>query len=103
VIERIDPQAAALREKVNRGSASLPEQKEFHTRQSAVIEKILAIPIEELFVIKDVAPKVPERAKIFRSVPCSSCGEMVAEHRARVREGKVVCIPCAGEYSRGWK
>ncbi|MEN6395857.1 MAG: TraR/DksA C4-type zinc finger protein [Methanoregula sp.] len=39
---------------------------------------------------------------MFRSVPCASCGEMVAEHRARVREGKIVCITCAGEYSRGW-
>ncbi|MFA7695732.1 MAG: TraR/DksA C4-type zinc finger protein [Methanoregula sp.] len=27
---------------------------------------------------------------------------MVAEHRARVKNGKIVCIPCAGEYSRGW-
>ncbi|MDD1696979.1 MAG: hypothetical protein LUQ36_01310 [Methanoregula sp.] len=27
---------------------------------------------------------------------------MVAEHRARVRNGKFVCMPCAGEYGRGW-
>jgi formylmethanofuran dehydrogenase subunit E len=103
VIERIDPQAAALRGKINSGTATPDEQKDFHTRQSTVIEKILAMPIEELFVIQDVEPKIPEPAKISRSVPCSTCGEMVAEHRARVRDGKFVCIPCAGEYSRGWE
>lgn len=103
VIGRLDPKAAALREKVNNGTATRAEEKEFHTRQSAVIEKILAMPIEDLFIIKDVAPEAPERAKIFRSVPCSSCGEMVAEHRARVREGKFICIPCAGYYRGGWR
>jgi formylmethanofuran dehydrogenase subunit E len=96
VIERIDPQASALRSKVMSGTASPEEQKDFQTRQSAVIEKILTMPIEELFIIKEVKPEVPERAKIFRSVQCSRCGEMVAEHRARVSDGKFVCIPCAG-------
>ncbi|MDO9326548.1 MAG: TraR/DksA C4-type zinc finger protein [Methanoregula sp.] len=37
------------------------------------------------------------------SVPCAKCGEMVAEHRARVRDGKFVCMPCAGEYNHVWK
>jgi formylmethanofuran dehydrogenase subunit E len=100
VIERIDPLAATLRPKVMSGTATPAEQKEFHTRQLAIIEKILTMPIEELFVIKEVEPKIPERARIFRSVQCASCGEMVAEHRARVQDGKFVCIPCTGEYSR---
>lgn len=102
LIERIDPVASALREKVMNGKATPAEQKEFHERQAEVIKKILAIPVEELYIVKDVKPEIPERAKIFRSVPCASCGEMVAEHRARVRDGKFLCMPCAGEYSRGW-
>jgi formylmethanofuran dehydrogenase subunit E len=53
-------------------------------------------------MIKEVKPEIPVRAKIFTSVQCASCGEMVAEHRARVRKGTFVCIPCAGEYGRGW-
>jgi formylmethanofuran dehydrogenase subunit E len=100
VIERIDPEAAILRQKVTGGSATPAEQKEFHKRQSAVIEKILAMPIEELFIIKEVKPEIPQRARIFRSVQCASCGEMVAEHRARVRDGKFLCIPCTGDYRR---
>jgi formylmethanofuran dehydrogenase subunit E len=102
VVQRIDPVASALREKVMGGAATPAEQKEFHERQAGVIDKILKMPVEELFVIKEVKPEIPERAKIFKSVQCTSCGEMVAEHRARVRDGKFVCMPCAGEYGRGW-
>ena len=102
VIQRIDPAASALREKVMGGTATPAEQKEFHERQAAVIDRILTMPIEELFIAREVKPEIPVRAKIFTSVQCASCGEMVAEHRARVRDGKIVCIPCTGEYGRGW-
>ena len=102
VIQRIDPVASALREKVMGGTATPAEQAEFHERQAAVISRILAMPIDELFIARDVRPEIPVRAKIFTSVPCASCGEMVAEHRARVRNGEFVCMPCAGEYGRGW-
>jgi formylmethanofuran dehydrogenase subunit E len=102
VIQRIDPVASALREKVMGGTATPAEQAEFHERQAAVISRILAMPIDELFIARDIRPEIPMRAKIFTSVPCASCGEMVAEHRARVRNGKFVCMPCAGEYGRGW-
>jgi formylmethanofuran dehydrogenase subunit E len=102
VIQRIDPIASALREKVMGGTATPAEQKEFHTRQAAVIDTILKMPIEELFITREVKPEIPVKAKIFTSVKCSLCGEMVAEHRARVRNGTFVCMPCAGEYGRGW-
>jgi len=103
VVERIDPRASELRPKVMGGTATRDEQKEFSLRQAAIIEKILALPIEELFLITEIKPDIPEKARIFRSVQCASCGEMVAEHRARVKDGKFVCIPCAGEYGRGWQ
>ena len=101
VIQRIDPLASALREKVMAGTATPAEQKEFSVRQAAVIEKILEIPFDELFIAREVKPEIPARAKLFASVPCAVCGEMVAEHRARVREGKFICIPCAGDEGRG--
>ena len=102
VVQRIDPMASALRVKVMGGRATPAEHKEFHERQAVVIETILKMPIDELFIIKEVRPEIPVRAKIFTSIPCALCGEMVAEHRARVRDGKFVCMPCAGEYGRGW-
>jgi formylmethanofuran dehydrogenase subunit E len=101
VIQRIDPLASALREKVMAGTATPAEQKEFHVRQAAVIEKILEMPFDELFIVREVKPEIPTRAKLFASVQCALCGEMVAEHRARVKEGKFICIPCAGDEGRG--
>lgn len=100
--ERLDPAAAALRAKVMSGKATPEEEKEFEERQAAIIQKILTVPFNELFIEKEARSEIPERARIFGSVQCASCGEIVAEHRARVKNGKMVCIPCAGEYSRGW-
>jgi formylmethanofuran dehydrogenase subunit E len=99
VIQRIDPVASA---KMMSGTATPAEQAEFHERQAAVIDRILTMPLDELFIAREVRPEIPVRAKIFTSVQCASCGEMVAEHRARVRNGKFVCMACAGEYGRGW-
>jgi ribosomal protein L37AE/L43A len=70
------------------------EHSEFHERQAAVIDKILKMPVEELFIVKEVKPEIPVRAKIFASIQCASCGKRVTEHRARVRNGKFICIPC---------
>jgi formylmethanofuran dehydrogenase subunit E len=102
VMERIDPVASALRSKVMDGTATPAEAKDFRERQALIIDKILTMPVEELFLMQETRPEIPEKARIFRSVPCSQCGEMVAEHRARVKEGKIVCITCAGVYERGW-
>ncbi|MFA5331280.1 MAG: FmdE family protein [Methanoregula sp.] len=101
--ERLDPRAADLRAKVTAGKATPEEEKEFEVRQADLIRKILTIPIGELFIEKEARSDIPEPARISRSVPCAICGEMVAEHRARVKNGKIVCMPCAGgEYTRGW-
>jgi formylmethanofuran dehydrogenase subunit E len=93
VIERIDPIASELRGKVMGRTATPAEQKEFHERQAAVIDTLLKMPIDELFITSEVKPEIPVRAKIFTSVQCASCGEMVAEHRARVRNGTFVSMP----------
>jgi hypothetical protein len=47
-----------------------------------VIEKILTMPVDELFSVKEVKPDIPLRAKIFTSVQRAICGEMVAGHQA---------------------
>lgn len=100
LLERIDPVAYELRGKVMAGKATPTEIQEYEERQTAVIDKILTVPIGELFIEKEARSDTPEKARISRSVPCAICGEMVAEHRARLKKGKTVCIPCAGEYNR---
>lgn len=92
----------ALREKVFSGAAA-PEEKElFRRRQEERIRHLLGAPEEEFCTVRHVNAELPPKARIFSSVTCAFCGEPVAEAKARVREGKFACIPCAGEYSRGW-
>jgi formylmethanofuran dehydrogenase subunit E len=56
--------------------------------------KELDISEDETFRIKGLKVKVPEYTPIFASVRCSICGENVMESRARVKDGKPVCIRC---------
>lgn len=55
---------------------------------------------EELFDVKGTQIALPERARLFRSVPCSICGEESAEHLCRLSDGQPVCIDCANPYNR---
>ena len=91
-----------LREKVFSGTATPEEEELFRRRQEERIHHILEAPEEEFCTVQQISVELPPKARIFSSVTCAFCGEPVAEARARVREGKFACIPCAGEYSRGW-
>jgi formylmethanofuran dehydrogenase subunit E len=97
-----DPAMAKLRARVFSGKATKKEADEFYRRMEDISQAMLATPIEKMFEVKHVKAKIPEKARIFKSVKCSKCGEMVAESRARVQDGGFVCIPCFEEYSRGW-
>lgn len=59
--------------------------------------RMLDIPDYELFDVTPVAIDVPAYSRIFASVKCELCGESVMEPRARIRDGKSVCIPCSGQ------
>ncbi len=63
---------------------------------------LLKAPIEELFDCQEVDITLPERARIFASLTCETCGEAAPEHKIRLQEGKRVCLDCCKEYSRGW-
>ena len=65
---------------------------------------LLKVSLEKLFDVQSVQNyPVPERARIFPSKPCASCGEPTMEPRLRVKAGKMVCQECVRQnYSRGW-
>lgn len=92
----------SLREKMFAGNASVAEKELLKTKNEELIADYLARPLEEVCLIKEVDTEIPEKARLFPSVVCSSCGEKVMEPRARLRGGQVVCIPCSEEYTRGW-
>ena len=89
-----------LRKKAFSESAGKEEKIEFEKRKNEFSQKILDLPDNELFKIEHVKIDIPEEARMFPSVKCAKCGEMVAEHRARVENGNFVCIPCFEDYSR---
>ena len=100
--KKSDPAMSDLRAKVMAGKATNDEQEEFSRRSERYIKDLLSFPAEEMFTIRNVTGKIPEKARIFRSVTCAVCGESVSESRARVQDGKIVCIPCHDHYTRGW-
>ncbi len=68
--------------------------KVVHKRKAKKIEYILGAPDESIMTIRRMILNPPFEAKIYRSVRCGMCGEKVSEHRARVFDGKIICIPC---------
>ncbi|MCR6545605.1 FmdE family protein [Dehalobacterium formicoaceticum] len=65
-------------------------------------EMILSAPAEDFCKIENVSLPLPEEARIFLSVECESCGEKLSEARARLEDGKIVCLACFHDYQRGW-
>lgn len=97
-----DEQQQALRAKVFSGAAGEEERRQFARNQQQAMQQILDMPQEEFCKVQQVEETLPTKARIFNSFTCAYCGESVSESRARMRDGKPACIPCAGEYSRGW-
>jgi formylmethanofuran dehydrogenase subunit E len=76
------------------GDRSEEVLKVVHNRKARKIEAILNAPDTELIKINMFKTIPPAEARIYPSIRCQICGEKVAEPRARVKDGKIVCIPC---------
>ncbi|OGW37247.1 MAG: hypothetical protein A2010_09555 [Nitrospirae bacterium GWD2_57_9] len=67
-------------------------------RQTYLMEKagaILRAEEKDIFALQPVESLPPQEAKIRKSLRCSSCGEKFMESRGRVKDGKIICIPCS--------
>ena len=78
------------------GDRSEEVLKVVHSRKAKRLKAILDASDDELMKVKRVRVELPPEAEIYPSVRCELCGEKVAEPKARLKDGKVVCIPCAG-------
>jgi formylmethanofuran dehydrogenase subunit E len=96
------PQQEAISQKVMSGQASEEEITLWGAFRDQRIKAILAGEENTLFKIEKVSTPPPDKARIFKSVTCEFCGEPVMEPRARVRDGRMCCIPCSQTYNRGW-
>lgn len=92
------PGAPELMKKFFSGEATEEEAALYHKQRSDMVERYLTSPAEEIFEIRHIKAEIPEKARLFNSVKCAECGETVSESRARVKDGKFVCIPCSNEY-----
>ena len=59
-----------------------------------LFEKIMTMPLEDLFTWEDVELKMPGKAQIHATRQCAVCGEGVMETRTRQTETGILCIPC---------
>jgi len=99
-IDEMNPDFAKLRTKVFSGIATDDEKKEFEKQKNKTSQDILDASKDQLFKIEKAEIEIPESARVFQSIRCSKCGELVSEHRVRVENGAFVCIPCFEDYSR---
>jgi len=62
-----------------------------------LVEAVLADPIEKLVTVGTITERKPASMlpHAFDTVICAECGEVTVERYARVKGGKIVCIPCA--------
>jgi len=63
-----------------------------------LVQGLMARVDDELFTVSEVFEYglPPRPAPCFETVNCSQCGELVAENKVRLEEGKPVCLPCSG-------
>jgi formylmethanofuran dehydrogenase subunit E len=72
---------------------------EIDNKYAGQLEAYKLMSDEELFNVMEVSVKVaPEDmpGRPLRRVRCDSCGEYVQDKREIYQDGKVLCIPCAG-------
>ena len=92
------PEAATLFQKVIKERNGTEEDEEKLRRLWIDISfKMVDIPDEEIFDISRLDIRVPAYARIFASVTCSLCGENTMEPRARMKDGKPVCLSCSDQ------
>ncbi len=62
-----------------------------------LVQKVMNAPDEMLLDISEVFEyDYHEAPHSFNSFVCQECGEMVVEEYGRIKDGKMVCIDCAG-------
>lgn len=80
--------------KYSEGDRSEEVLKAVHDRKAKKLKAILNASDSEVLKLEKKKMPLPPEARIYQSVRCSICGEKVAEPKARVKDGKIVCIPC---------
>lgn len=54
----------------------------------------------EMFDVKETRITLPEKARIFKSIVCSRCGETAAENMMHLQGEEILCRDCYSAYDR---
>ncbi|SJZ30833.1 FmdE family protein [Selenihalanaerobacter shriftii] len=57
-------------------------------------EELFSESPDQIFKVEKIDFNFPDMAEIRDSVECEICSEPVMETKARLKNGKVICIPC---------
>lgn len=92
------PQYGELFDKVVKDRSGDEQDREEMMRLARKISfEVIEADFQKLFNVKSISPEIPDYAPIFESFTCSECGEDVMATRIVEKNGKKLCIPCAGE------
>jgi formylmethanofuran dehydrogenase subunit E len=89
-----DPEWLSLFARVRAGTASPEERSAFAAAQRERSERVLDVPLDELYHVREVDVVAPRPARILASVVCEACGEATMETRVRRLDGRELCLPC---------
>ena len=99
VMEERTPEATQLFERVVvERSGTEADKERLSELWKELSFKILDLPDEEVFDIRRMTIEIPSYARIFANVKCCVCSENIMEPRARIKDGKPICIPCSDHY-----
>lgn len=92
-----DPETKAMWKRYADGDRSPEVTAVVQDRKARKMKSVLATDDAELFEVKRIGVKMPEPARIYKSITCTKCSEKVMEPRATMVGDKVLCIPCSGK------
>jgi len=97
----LEPEHEAIFGKVHSGMATSAEVARFWEIQGDRSRALLAVPLEELYDVREVEPTIPPLARGMPSVTCEGCGEPTMETRIHLLDGRQLCVPCFEAGLRG--
>ena len=84
-----------LRTKTRSGEATPEEREELEKVMAKAAAEILSYRPEDVVSIQEIPFDPPQEAQLFQSIACESCGELVADVKTNLVDGKRVCVSCA--------
>lgn len=88
------PEEKAMWERYMKGERTKQVVRFVHDRKTTKLLNILEAEEKDILKVKRGREKLPPEASIYKSLDCDLCGEKVMEPRARIKNNKIVCIPC---------